>query len=247
MCGRFALVEGPRDLGRLYAVLAKMEDFPPRYNIAPTQPVLAVWQETGRRVARLVRWGLVPGWVKDPREFPLLINARAETMTEKPAFRDSVRNQRCVVPVSGYYEWRTGPGGSKVPYYIARADGEPMSLAGLLSSWAGPNGEEVDTVALVTTAANDALSAIHHRMPAILEGESVEDWLDTAGVEARRARELARPLGEGCLIFHPVSHRVNSGRNDGPELIEPVAETPPESPGKPARARGKAAGQLDLF
>src|SRR5690606_10641104 len=171
MCGRYALTLGPRDIQDLYAVLAEIEDFPPRYNIAPTQPVLAVWQEAGRRVARLVRWGLVPGWVKDPRAFPLLINARSETMMEKPAFKNSVRNQRCIVPASGYYEWRTGPDGAKTPFYITFADGAPMSLAGLLSTWAGPNGEEVDTVALVTTDANAELAAVHNRMPAILEGE----------------------------------------------------------------------------
>jgi len=247
MCGRYALTLGPRDIQDLYAVLAEIEDFPPRYNIAPTQPVLAVWQEAGRRVARLVRWGLVPGWVKDPREFPLLINARAETMMDKPAFRNSVRNQRCIVPASGYYEWRTAPGGAKTPFYIAFADGAPMSLAGLLSTWAGPNGEEVDTVALVTTDANAELTAIHNRMPAILEGESAELWLDTAHVESRGARALAQPLEPGRLAFHPVATRVNSARNDGPDLIAPVADTPPEPPAAPAKGKDRVEDQLDLF
>ena len=126
MCGRFAVTLTPHDLGKFFSTPHELE-FPDRYNIAPTQPIVAIWEETGRRVARLVRWGLVPGWVKDPRDFSLIINARAETMAEKPSFITALRHQRCIVPCSGYYEWHTESDGRKTPYYIPRAIGMPSA------------------------------------------------------------------------------------------------------------------------
>ena len=131
-------------------------DSVPRYNIAPTQPVIAIWNEAAGRLAKLARWGLVPHWVKDPREFPLIVNARAETMAGKPTFRDAVKHNRCILPASGYYEWQTLPNGKKQPYYITLQSGEPIALAGLYSNWIGPEGEEVDTVATITVPAAEA-------------------------------------------------------------------------------------------
>jgi putative SOS response-associated peptidase YedK len=221
-------------------------DMVPRYNIAPTQPIAAIWEQHGRREAHFARWGLVPGWVKDPREFPLLINARVETMAEKPAFRDALKHGRCIIPASGYYEWHTNPDKTKQPYYITYADGRPMALAGLYASWMGPNGEEIDSVATITVPTNNQLSTIHDRMPAIIAPEAIDDWLNVREVRAAEARQLALPLPDGVLKFHPVSTRVNSARDDDPGLIEPITIEPPKPPAAKKRAAGGGA-QMDLF
>jgi len=241
MCGRYASTLPPEMMEELYKLLNSIE-LVPRYNIAPTQPIAAIWEAHGRREAHFARWGLVPGWVKDPREFPLLVNARVETMAEKPAFRDSLKHGRCIVPASGYYEWHTNPDKSKQPYYITMADGGPMALAGLYTSWMGPNGEEVDSVATITVPTNHQLSAIHHRMPAILRGDEIDTWLNVREVRAAEAAQLALPLEDGVLKFHPVSTRVNSARDDDPGLIEPAEIIRPQP-----RVKKAAGGQMDLF
>ncbi|HTM77884.1 MAG TPA: SOS response-associated peptidase [Devosia sp.] len=242
MCGRYASTLPPEMMQELFNTLNRLELLP-RYNIAPTQPVAAIWEEGKRREAHFARWGLVPGWVKDPRQFPLLINARVETMAEKPAFRDALKHGRCIIPASGYYEWRTNPDKSKQPFYITHADGRPMALAGLYTTWSGPEGEEVDTVATITVPANGQLSAIHDRMPAILTGDAIEQWLDVRGVTAPAAYQLALPLEPGALKFHPVSTRVNSAQYDDPGLIAEVADVRPE----PVRKKATGSAQLDLF
>ncbi len=242
MCGRYAVTLPPEAMRDLFRTLNQL-DYPPRYNIAPTQPIPVVWQQAGRRTAQLVRWGLIPAWVRDPREFSLVINARAESMEDKPAFRDALRNQRCIVPASGYFEWHTRPDGTKQPYYVTMADGSPMAFAGLYSTWSGPHGEEIDTAAIVTTPAGPDTSHIHPRTPAVLRGDAVEQWLDTARIPARVAAQLAQPLETGTVTLFPVCRGVGSADKDGPELIQPVA---PEA----APPRRKAAGggsQLDLF
>jgi putative SOS response-associated peptidase YedK len=250
MCGRYASTLPPEMMVELFKLIKGL-DTVPRYNIAPTQPIVAIWEGHGKREAHFARWGLVPGWVKDPREFPLLVNARAESMETKPAFRDPLKHGRCIVPASGYYEWHTGPDKKKRPYYITRADGQPMALAGLYATWSGPEGEEVDSVATITVAANPQLSVIHDRMPAILLDEAAQDaWLNVHDVRAKEAAQMALPLEDGVLKFHPVSTRVNSARDDDPGLIEPVSEDLPEPPeSKPARVKKVAGGggQMDLF
>lgn len=241
MCGRYASTLPPEQMAELFKLLNNVESVP-RYNIAPTQPVIAIWEESGRREGHFARWGLVPRWVRDPREFPLLINARVETMAEKPAFRDALKHGRCIIPASGYYEWHTNPDKSKQPYYITLADDRPMALAGLYATWVGPEGEEIDSVATITVPANGQLSMVHDRMPAILEGDAIEQWLDVRGVTAKAAHQLALPLEDGVVKFHPVSTRVNSARDDDPGLIAEVTVE------RPAPVRKKAAGgQLDLF
>lgn len=246
MCGRYASTLPPEMMVDLFKLL-KSIDIMPRFNIAPTQPVVAIWEAEGRREPHFARWGLVPGWVKDPRDFPLLINARAEGMEARPAFRDALKHGRCLVPASGYYEWHTGPDKKKQPYYITRADGQPMALAGLYTTWSGPNGEEVDSVATITVSANAQLSVIHDRMPAILMSEDEQDaWLNVREIRAKDAAQMALPLEDGVLKFHPVSTRVNSARDDDPGLIEEVTLEKPE----PAVARPKkvaGGGQMDLF
>ena len=243
MCGRYASTLPPEMMQELFATLNRLELIP-RYNVAPTQPVAAIWEESNRREAHFARWGLVPRWVKDPREFPLLINARVETMAEKPAFRDALKHGRCIIPASGYYEWRTNPDKSKQPFYITLADGQPMALAGLYAVWSGPEGEEVDTVATITVPANPQLAVIHDRMPAILRGDAIDQWLDVRGIAAKDAYQLALPLEDGALKFHPVSTRVNSARMDDPALIEPVNDVRPEPV---VKKRAGGGSQLDLF
>lgn len=245
MCGRYAATLPPEQMAELFKLLNSL-DLMPRYNIAPTQPVAAIWEAAGRREGHFARWGLVPGWVKDPREFPLLVNARVEGLEEKPAFRDALKHGRCVIPASGYYEWHTGPDKKKQPYYITLADGKPMALAGLYTVWSGPEGEEVDTVATITVPANPDLAVIHDRMPAILIGDAaIDQWLDTRTVKARDAAQLVLPLGPGLVKYHPVSTRVNSARIDEPDLIMPVTIERPEPPME--RRKVANGGQLDLF
>jgi putative SOS response-associated peptidase YedK len=245
MCGRYASTLPPEQMAELFKLLNQLE-MVPRYNIAPTQPVVAIWEEAARREAHFARWGLVPRWVKDPREFPLLVNARVETMAEKPAFRDALKHGRCIIPASGYYEWHTGPDKKKQPYYITHADGRPMALAGLYATWVGPEGEEIDSIATITVPANGQLSEVHDRMPAILEGDAIEQWLDVRSVSARHANQLALPLEDGALKFHPVSTRVNSARDDDPGLVEPVTLEKPEPP-QPRKKVAGGGAQMDLF
>jgi putative SOS response-associated peptidase YedK len=171
-------------------------------------------------------------------------------MADKPAFRDRVKHGRCIVPASGYYEWHTGPDKKKQPYYITRADGQPMALAGLYSTWMGPNGEELDSVATITVGANAQLSVIHDRMPAILLDErQQDDWLNVRDVRAQEAVQMALPLEDGVLAFHPVSTRVNSARDDDPGLIEPISLEAAEAEVVKPRAKKIAGGggQMDLF
>lgn len=239
MCGRFALSVAPPIFEEWFETVGGVDYFE-RYNIAPTQPILVVLEhETGRN-ALLMRWGFVPGWVKDPRDFPLIINARAETILEKPAFRGSLRHHRCIVPASGYYEWRTNADGKKQPFYVKMKSDEPMAFAGVYSSWMGPDGEEVDTVAIVTVPSNEDLTAVHHRMPALVPKEAFKDWLDVRNVGAKEAHAMLVPAPTGIVMSDTVSTRVNSVKNDDETLVVPTEEMPLAEP-------KRASGQMDLF
>lgn len=244
MCGRYTLILKPEVMREFFGT-RNLLDYPPRYNIAPTQPLVAIWEEAGRREAKLARWGLVPGWVKDPRDFPLLVNARAETMADKPAFRDAVKHGRCIVPASGYYEWHTGPDGQKQPHYITRADGEPIALAGLYATWMGHNGEEIDSVATITVPAGPDVKHIHHRMPAILSGGEVDAWLDVRATRFAEIKERIAPQPKGTMAARPVSRKVNSAANEGPELLEEKAGAAQDVEG--VKVNRKTPDQLDLF
>lgn len=246
MCGRYAATLPPEMMVELFNLLNRI-DFPPRYNIRPTEPIAVIRDDHGRRTIQLARWGFVPRWVKDPRRFPLLINARIEGIEEKPAFNEAVRRHRCIVPASGYYEWHTGPGGRKHPYYVTLADGQPMAFAGLFTTWEGPNGEEVDTAAIVTVPAGPDLAAIHPRTPAILSNDAIDAWLDTDRVSGRRAVQLVLPLAPGIVRFHPVSPRIGSNKYDDPELIAPVELTFPQPAASKPKKRAAGGEQLDLF
>jgi putative SOS response-associated peptidase YedK len=190
-----------------------------------------------------VRWGLIPPWVEDPRRFSLLINARSESIGDKPAFRNAMRRRRCLFPADGFYEWQEQRG-RKLPYCVRPKQGEPIAFAGLWESWAGPNGEEMETAAIVTTAANAEIARLHDRMPVIVPPEAFDLWLDCRNVDALTAAALLVPARPGLLEAYEVSPAVNRAANDGPELIAPLparpsppAVEPPAS--KPARRRPK--------
>ena len=251
MCGRYAATLPPEMMIELFKLLNRI-DYPPRYNITPTQPIAAIWEQEARRTVQLVRWGVVPGWVKDPRKFPLLINARAEGLIEKPSFRDAIKRSRCVIPASGYYEWMKGEDGQKRPYYITMDGDEPMAFAGIYSNWIGPQGEEIDTAAIVTVEPNLEISSIYDRMPAILRGEqAIDDCLNTPDVPARKAVQLAAPPVPGTLKYHPVGKAIGSALSEGPDLIRPLSpdELAAEDAQKPVRKKKAAGGggQGELF
>ena len=220
MCGRYAITSAPEAIRRLFGY-DEQPNFPPRYNVAPTQPVPIVRMIEGRRQFALVRWGLIPAWVKDPRGFSLLINARGESLEEKPAFRAALRYRRCLFPADGFYDWRR-EGERARPYYVRRRAGGAMAFAGLWENWMGPNGEEMETAAIVTTRANRMLATVHPRMPAIVPPEAFDLWLDSRSVDATTAAALIAPAPEDMLEMHEVSPTVNSAANDTAGLIEPV-------------------------
>jgi len=221
MCGRYAITSAPEAIRRLFAY-EDQPNFPPRYNVAPTQPVPIVRFVEGERRFALVRWGLVPSWVKDPRSFSLIINARGESVLDKPAFRAAMRRRRCLFPADGFYEWKA-TSGRKAPYYVRPKAGGPMAFAGLWETWMGPNGEETETAAIVTTQANRTLATLHERMPVIVPPEAFDFWLDAANVYSAMATALIAPAREGLLEAYEVSSAVNRTANDSPALLEPVS------------------------
>ena len=255
MCGRFVITSPPEALRRIFGY-AEQPNFPPRFNIAPTQPIPVVIIENGVRHFRLMRWGLLPAWVKDPRKFTLLINARAETVREKPAFRNAIRRRRCLIPADGYYEWQVFER-RKRPHFIHRRDGAPIGLAGLAETWIGPNGEELDTVAIVTAPASSDLAALHHRVPVTIGAHDFERWLDCGDDTAETVMGLLRGPDEGEFVWHEVSTRVNRVANDDAQLILPItaeereAEAPKPvkkvSQRKPAPVKSNDSGQGSLF
>src|SRR3954468_14729378 len=169
MCGRYCISSAPEAIRALFRY-REQPNFPPRYNVAPTQPVPIVRLAEGHRQFALVRWGLIPAWVKDPKDYSLLINARAESVNDKPAFKNAMKRRRCLFPADGFYEWKEIGGRRKA--FLAHPVGQgPVAFAGLYETWIGPNGEEVETAAIVTTQANKALSEIHHRAPVVVPPE----------------------------------------------------------------------------
>ncbi|MEQ1697660.1 MAG: SOS response-associated peptidase [Hyphomicrobiaceae bacterium] len=220
MCTRYALTS-PVEAVRSYFRADGVESYPARYNIAPTQPVLIVRQaQTGGRELALVRWGLIPSWVKDPRACSTLVNARSETAADKPSFRGPLRHRRCLVPTNGYYEW-TGRPGSKQPHLIRpRSDegGHLMAMAGIWEHWLGADGSEMQTMALLTTAANTATASIHDRMPVIVNPVDFALWLDCAPGSAVPIQHMLHPASDDVLEILSVSPRLNNYRNEGPDL-----------------------------
>jgi putative SOS response-associated peptidase YedK len=226
MCGRYTLTASPEEVAELFG-LEGVEAFPPRYNIAPTQPILVVATgPAGDRTASLVRWGLLPGWVKDPKDFTLLVNARAETAAEKPSFRSAMRHRRALVPASGFYEWRR-PADPKAPrqaYFLRPRSNRPITFAGLTEHWAGKDGSEIDTGLILTTAANRTIAPIHDRMPVVIAPEHFDRWLDCKAHGPREVADLLFPAPEALFEAIPVSPAVNRVANNGPDIQKRVGE-----------------------
>jgi len=239
MCGRYVIISSPESIRALFGY-AEQPNFPPRYNVAPTQPVPIVRLEEGRRSFALVRWGLIPAWVKNPRTFSLLINARGESVLDKPAFRNAMQRRRCLFPTDGFYEWRKD-GKVRRPYFVRPRAGGLMAFAGLWETWMGPNGEEMETAAILTTRANRTLAPIHERMPVVVAPDAFDFWLDGAKVGAETAAALIAPAPEPALEAYEVSPAVNHVANDSPELIAAApADAAPPAPEASQRSRRKA-------
>jgi putative SOS response-associated peptidase YedK len=215
MCGRFAVITPPEAMRALFAY-GEQPNFPARYKIAPTQPIAVVAAEAGRRRFMLMRWGFIPGFVKDEKTFPLIINIRAETVREKPSYRAAFQRRRCLIPADGFYEWRRA-GRDKIPFLIRRADEKTFAFAGLHETWSSPDGSEIDTAAIITTDANGLLSALHHRMPVILDAADHARWLDPE-TSPDRAEALLRPAPNGLLAMKRVGKAVNKATNEGADL-----------------------------
>src|SRR3989440_4825108 len=206
MCGRYAITTAPEAIRQLFGYL-EQPNFPPRYNVAPTQPVPIVRMTEGKRQFALVRWGLIPAWVKDPRAFSLIINARGESALDKPAFRNAMKYRRCLFPADGFYEWKR-EGEKKRAYFVRLKSGQPMAFAGLWESWMGPNGEEMETAAIITLPAAGEFARLHERMPVIVPPEAFNLWLDCGSVDATTAATLFAPVREGSLAAYEVSPSV---------------------------------------
>lgn len=221
MCGRYFVTSPPDDVGRVFETRNHMPNWQPTWNMAPTQlgPVVRRHPTTGERNLDLLRWGLLPHWVRgDPKKVRQPINARAETVATAPMFRDAFRARRCIVPIDGFYEWQMLPG-AKQPHAVARADGGIMALAGIWEGWRGEGDEVVRSYAVITTTAIDALGHLHERMPVVLEPA---DWAAWLGEEDSDPATLLRPSSAAFRVW-PVSTRVNNVRNNGPDLVEPQA------------------------
>ncbi len=250
MCGRYCITSPPAAIRALFRY-REQPNFPARYNVAPTQPVPIVRLTEGERQLALVRWGLIPAWVKDPKGFSLLINARAESVNDKPAFKNAMKRRRCLFPADGFYEWKLH-GNGKRPHLARPVAGGPMAFAGLWETWIGPNGEEMETAAIVTTQANATMATVHHRAPVIVAPAQFDFWLDCSNVDEKMAVELLAPAPEDSMEVYEISPAVNRVANDSAVLLEPYsadeAEPSAEKP-RPARKARQAVdpGQGSLF
>ncbi len=248
MCARY-VITSPADAIRALFGYAERPNFPARYNVAPTQPIPVVRLDAGKPVFMLVRWGFLPSWVKDPRTFSLLVNARGESVQDKPAFRNAIRRRRCLIPADGFYEWSgTRP---RRPFFVRPKAGGPIAFGGLWETWTGPNGEEVDTAAIVTTQANRTLMPVHDRMPVIVPPDAFNLWLDCSSDDAAMAATLMVPAPDGLLEAYPVSTGVNRATNDSPDLIAPAPQAAEDgsdaAADPPADPEEEADKQLSLF
>ncbi|MFC5423466.1 SOS response-associated peptidase [Bosea eneae] len=252
MCGRYAVTLPPEAMREAFAY-REQPNFPPRYNIAPTQPVPVVRLDEGRRQFILMRWGFIPGWVKDPKDYPLVINVRSESASEKPSFRAALARRRCLMPADGFYEWhRLGEGRQQEnrPYLFRKPDRGFFALAALWETWHSPDGSEIDTVAIVTGPANGQIAAIHHRSPVVVPPEAFDAWLDPAA-EPATLQGLMRPPPDDFFEMLRLGAGVNKVANDGPEVQEPFdpASEPASAPKPAMRSRrgGPDDAQGSLF
>ncbi len=222
MCGRFTLTINPAEAQETFTEYTFPETFAPRFNIAPTQPVLVIPNDD-QSTADFFIWGLIPMWAKDPSIGNRLINARAETLEEKPAFRGSLKYKRCLILADGFYEWKGAPGRkTKTPFFIHMKDRKPFAFAGLWDSWNSPDGSQVKSCAIITTVPNELMAIIHNRMPAILHPRDYAKWLDPSAQTPDQLKPLIKPFPAEMMNAYPVSTLVNTPTNDTPELVLPA-------------------------
>jgi putative SOS response-associated peptidase YedK len=222
MCGRFTLTVNPDELKDTFRDYTFPAMFAPRFNIAPTQPVLAIPNDD-KFTADFFIWGLIPMWAKDAEIGNRLINARGETLAEKPSFRGSYRHKRCLILADGFYEWKTfGGRKTKTPYYIHMQDRKPFAMAGLWDHWESPDGSSVKSCTIITTTPNELTGAIHDRMPVILHPRDHRKWLDPAPQTPENLQPLLKPFPTEAMTAYPVSTLVNKATNDVPEMVVPT-------------------------
>ena len=223
MCGRYKLSRRKQAVEEYFDAVSSEEDWTPRYNIAPTQPVPVIRQHPKEptRELSLMRWGLIPSWAKDSSAAARLINARSETASTKPAFGDALKSRRCLIPADGFYEWmRTGK--AKQPYCFEINEGELFAFAGLWDRWKDPSGSWVKTCSILTTTPNAVAAAVHDRMPVILDPDAYDLWLDPGMTNVDAASELLKPFDARRMRSYPVSTRINQVANDDEECSRPV-------------------------
>ncbi|QYR23709.1 SOS response-associated peptidase [Paenibacillus sp. sptzw28] len=223
MCGRYTITVSLEELMLRYWIGDTAVPFHrPKYNVAPGQMVLAVVGDGTRNRLGELKWGLVPSWADDPKIGNKMLNARSETVWDKPAFKQLIRRKRCIIPADGFYEWQKNSSGSKQPMRIVMRSRSLFSMAGLYDTWVAPDGRKVSTCTILTTAPNELMAPIHDRMPVILEREDEALWLDRAFNDQRRLNQLLRPFPAEELEAYPVSAAVGSVANDEPSCIEPI-------------------------
>ena len=203
MCGLFSFRKSSEE-ARWYFNYVETPDFPPRTYVAPQSPIAIIRAENNERHFALVRWGFIPSWVKEIKPGKPLINARSETLLEKPSFRNAIRRRRCLIPADGYYEWLGDVPGKKIPYFIHRPNHGLFAFAGLWEHWLGADGSELETAAIITTAPNDVIAQIYSRMPAVIHPENFAQWLDVKNIEAEEAAQFLKPAPEDYFVFEPT-------------------------------------------
>jgi putative SOS response-associated peptidase YedK len=242
MCGRFFLQRDPAGIARYFETGNPTPNHPPSWNVAPTQDSLVVRRhpESGQRHLDSLRWGLVPRWAKDTKDAAKLMNARADTVAEKPSFREAFARRRCIVPMDGFYEWRKAEDGSKQAFAVSLASGAPMAVAGLWEGWKAPDGTWLRTFNVITTEANEKQALVHHRMPAILPPEVWDAWLGEEPAEPEELLELLLPCPAEDLAAWPVDNRVGRVTENDPKLLlrDPLAVPPPELDDEPPDLTG---------
>ena len=234
MCGRITATFEFSDIRVRWNLDRDLPKYTPRFNIAPEQispTIPVIVRHKGGNECRLMHWGLIPAWAKDPTIGNRMINARAETLTEKPAFKHLVGSRRCIIPADGFYEWRK-EGKRKVPMWVHLRNREAFGLAGLWDAWRKPEDGKVESFTIITTEPNELVRPIHNRMPAILSPEDEEHWLDASRTTFAKARSLLKPYPEELMDAHDVSPIVNSAKYDGPECIQPVSDDERRSTGQ---------------